>query len=76
MSLVKKHGKVFGYYDGPQPNLWITDLELIKAIFVKDFDHFVDEAIATDGRGHFMSSYDGLEHEVNINGTDYYIYKI
>ncbi|EFX77992.1 hypothetical protein DAPPUDRAFT_225529 [Daphnia pulex] len=42
MSLVKKHGKVFGYYDGPQPNLWITDLELIKAIFVKDFDHFVD----------------------------------
>jgi len=49
-----------------------------KAIrtLIKDFDHFVDEAIATDGRGHFMSSYDGLEHEVNINGTDYYIYKI
>jgi hypothetical protein len=45
MSLVKKHGKVFGYYDGPQPNLWITDLELIKAIFVKDFDHFVDRRV-------------------------------
>ena len=46
MSLVKKYGKVFGYYDGPQPNLWITDLELIKATFVKDFDHIVDRRVS------------------------------
>ncbi|XP_057367195.1 cytochrome P450 3A2-like isoform X1 [Daphnia carinata] len=42
IALVKKYGKVFGYFDGPIPNLWITDTDMIKAIFVKDFDHFVD----------------------------------
>nr|CAH0100563.1 unnamed protein product [Daphnia galeata] len=42
VTQVKKYGKVFGWFDGPQPNLWITDVELIKAIFVKDFDHFAD----------------------------------
>ncbi|XP_046449635.1 cytochrome P450 3A14-like [Daphnia pulex] len=42
LALVKKYGKVFGYFDGPIPNLWITDVEMIKAMYVKDFDHFVD----------------------------------
>jgi hypothetical protein len=48
-----------------------------KAIrsLIKDFDHFVDDAISADGRGHFLSSYDGEEHEVKINNNDYYIYR-
>ena len=35
------------------------------AIFklIKDFDHFVNDAVGTDGRGHFLSSYDGHEHQ-------------
>ena len=48
-----------------------------KAIrsLIKDFDHFVDDAICADGRGHFLSSYDGEENEQTINGNDYYIYR-
>jgi len=36
-----------------------------EAIFslIKDFDHFVDDAILSDGRGHFLASYDGAEEE-------------
>lgn len=28
-----------------------------------------------DGRGHCLSHYDGHEHEENVNGTYYYIYR-
>jgi len=42
---------------------------------IKDFDDFVSDAISSDGRGHFMSSYDGYEHEETINDKEYYIYR-
>ena len=42
---------------------------------IDDFDHFVDDAIGCDGRGHFLSSYDGNEYEEDINNTTYYIYR-
>ena len=38
---------------------------------VKDIDTFIDDAISLDGRGHFMSSYDGQEYDVN----GFYIYR-
>jgi len=41
-----------------------------------DIDSFVDAAISADGRGHFMSSYDGNENEEEVNGTTFYIYRI
>jgi len=34
-------------------------------------DEFVNSAISADGRGHFLSSYDGKEHEQGI----YFIYQ-
>ena len=48
-----------------------------KAIrsLIKDFDHFVSDAVCADGRGHFLSSYDGEENQQTINGNDYYIYR-
>ena len=49
--------------------------EAVKSL-IKDFDHFVDDAILSDGRGHFMSSYDGQEHEIKIKNNWYYIYRI
>jgi len=41
-----------------------------------DIDSFVDAAISADGRGHFMSSYDGNENEEEVQGTTFYIYRI
>jgi hypothetical protein len=35
----------------------------------------VDEAISADGRGHFLSGYDGEEREVTIDGTTFYVYR-
>lgn len=35
-------------------------------------DGFIEEAISADGRGHFMSSYDGEENEEG----EYFIYRI
>ena len=34
-------------------------------------DKFVDDAIDTDGRGHFISSYDGEE----VEAEEYFIYR-
>jgi len=49
--------------------------EAITAM-IKDFDHFVDDAVASDGRGHFINSYDGSEHEVKVGNKTFYIYRV
>lgn len=43
----------------------------IKAM-IDDFDAFVDDAIACDGRGHFLASYDFEENEEG----QYFIYRV
>lgn len=43
---------------------------LVEAL-IGDIDQFVYDAIETDGRGHFISSYDGEEHECG----NFYIYR-
>lgn len=48
---------------------------------IKDFDHFVDDAIACDGRGHFLATYDHEENFVTFqNGlfedVTYFIYRV
>ena len=45
--------------------------ELVYAL-INDFDEFCEDAIYSDGRGHFLSYYDGEEHK----SGDYYIYRI
>lgn len=39
---------------------------------IRDKEHFVNDAIDSDGRGHFLSSYDGNEGE----SGNYFIYRI
>lgn len=45
-----------------------------KAILamIDDKEHFVEDAILSDGRGHFLALYDGEE----IEQDEYYIYRI
>lgn len=49
--------------------------ELVYAM-IKDFDQFVQDAVKSDGYGHFLSPYDGKEHEVIIFGRTFYVYRI
>ena len=44
-KLMEKYGKIMGYFEGSNPNLWITDTKMIKSIFVKDFDHFINRRV-------------------------------
>jgi hypothetical protein len=39
-------------------------------------DRFVDEAVTADGRGHFLSSYDGEEREIKVGDTYLYFYRV
>lgn len=48
---------------------------------IDDKQHFVDDAICADGRGHFIATYDGNENEetVKIEGQEaitFYLYQI
>ena len=50
---------------------------LVKAI-IEDIDEFVEDAVDSDGRGHFISSYDGEELELadDKGYIQYYAYRI
>ncbi|XP_050697046.1 cytochrome P450 3A11-like [Eriocheir sinensis] len=43
-ELYRKHGadKMMGYFELLSPRLMVGDLELLKGVLVRDFDHFVD----------------------------------
>lgn len=44
---------------------------LVMAL-IDDIDDFISDAMSEDGRGHFLSFYDGMENEEN----GFYIYRI
>jgi hypothetical protein len=43
---------------------------------IEDLDEFIEDAIGADGRGHFLSSYDGNEEEIKVNGEYCYAYRL
>lgn len=46
---------------------------IIRAL-IGDMDEFVADALASDGREHFLARYDGVD--VDLEGTDFYAYRI
>jgi hypothetical protein len=47
----------------------------ILAMIGDRFDEFADDAISADGRGHFLNSWDGEEHEFEHVGRYWYAYR-
>ena len=62
MTLEEKVKEIQGKYENGND-------ELVNLI--EDFDDFASDAISSDGRGHYMSTYDGHENEEG----NYYIYR-
>lgn len=56
-----------------QSNVKCEDNNKAILSLIDDVDHFVDDAIRADGRGHFLSSYDGEEIELAHN---FFAYRI
>ena len=52
------------------------DANDILLALIKDEDRFVQEAIALDGRAHFMSAYDGKEVEICVGGKWFLAYRM
>lgn len=53
-------------------------LPAIPDAFRGYFDHaaWKRDALISDGRGHLLASYDDAEHDVQIDGEWYYIYRV
>ncbi len=51
------------------------DANELVACLIEDMDEFISDAINADGRGHFVSSYDGEENEQEVEGETLYIYR-
>ena len=54
--------------------------EVLTAM-IKDFDHFVEDAVRCDGRGHFLATYDHEENYVSFSNEEgenvtYFIYRV
>ena len=44
---------------------------------IRDYEHFLDDALKADGRAHFLNTYDGEEHEVSLEtGLTLYVYRV
>ena len=43
---------------------------------LKDEKEFVEDAVSADGRGHFLSGYDGEDNDVRVDGVTLYVYRV
>jgi hypothetical protein len=50
--------------------------EAIRSMVGERFDELVSDAISADGRGNFLNTYDGEEHEHEHDGQTWYVYRV
>ena len=74
-SFLDAHSDIIAEMDGKTWEAITSRCESSNAAvlaMIPDKDHFVDDAILADGRGHFLASYDSEENEQD----GFYIYRI
>lgn len=45
VEIMKKYGRVVGYFEGSTPIVLTTDTKLIKNVMIKDFNCFVNRRV-------------------------------
>ncbi len=80
-SFLQAHTGVSSYIIDEIQNSKLDCPNEVLIAMIKDFDHFVDDAIACDGRGHFLAQYDHEENFVTFQnglfeGVTYFIYRV
>ena len=64
-------------YQWYKENFGTEDIQyLINKHDLLNIDAVIEFCQEVDGRGHIIASYDGIENEVEINNTTYYIYRL
>ena len=53
-------GRIMGWYRGPNPALWTTSPEIIKEVFIKDAENFIDRPM--------LDRSDNIPHLINMKG--------
>ena len=53
-------GRIMGWYRGPNPALWTTSPEIIKEVFIKDAENFIDRPM--------LDRSDNIPHLINMRG--------
>ena len=79
-SFIIEHSKALDFDDASE--------KVVKAIaeqcengneamkkLIDNMEEFIEDAISADGRGHFISGYDGNEEVEQVGEEDYYIYR-
>lgn len=85
-DFIIRHCKNYDEMDSYEYNAAIESLKEAQAnqcenlnglvfALIDNISEFIADAICEDGRGHFVSYYDGCENEEEVNGTWYYIYR-
>jgi len=59
----EKGGKIMGWYRGPNPALWTTSPELLKEVFIKDAETFIDRPM--------LDRSDNIPHLINMKGKEW-----
>ncbi len=57
------------------PQQYLKEYDLDIEEFVNK-DEVIEDAVDTDGVGHNISHYDGVEYDIRIDGHDYYVFRM